>query len=180
MGLENLTHDDQKFIIEKAALGYDAEEIGYVFRNDYGKPIQTETVDEYLNSDGAQEQIALLKRVREKKAEITKEDLLNELVDLKTDIQDWREQLKDDGHGKTNNEAITNIITIIDKIGELIGELDKRTTQKADNIVNINNVQKNITHVVQHLPQEKKKDIVEQLKDDDDVEDFIIRRKSEA
>lgn len=177
MGVENLTEPDQRFIIQKAAAGYNPEEIGYLFRNDYGKPIQNKTIREYLESEGAQSEIELLKQVREKKAEVTKEDLLNDLVNYKTRLEDWLEELRSGGHGKTENEAIKNAITVVDKIAELIGELDQQTSQHADNIININNVQQNITQVVQYMPKEKKQDIAEQLAEDDDIENFVIERK---
>ncbi|MDY6788805.1 MAG: hypothetical protein SVV03_02470 [Candidatus Nanohaloarchaea archaeon] len=182
-GVASLSEDDQKFIIDRAVRGYDAAEISHMLSYNQGKPIREETVEEFLDAEDTQEKVELEKQVREKRTEITKQDLLDDLTEMKEELREWIEDLKSEGHGKTTNEAFKNVLKITNQIGELIGELDKKT-QKADNIININKseeyIQQNFTTVVQHLPKEEKEDVVKQLQDDPEVENFVIERKPEA
>lgn len=182
-GVASLSEEDRHFIIDRRVRGYDAAEISHMFSYNEGKPIREETVEEFLQAEGAQEKVALEKQIREKRTEVTKQDLLDDLTEMKEELRDWIEDLKADGHGKTANEGFKNVLKITNQIGELIGELDKKT-QRADNIININKseeyVEKNFTAVVQHLPAEEKEDVVEQLENDPDVENFAIKRKPEV
>lgn len=180
----NLTEEQRDFVTDKAKQGFDADEIKYLMSDELDLEITpTEsTLAQYIESEEAQDLIQIKESVTEKKAQITKEDLLETLVSLKDNMMEWEEQLQGTEHGMTRNEAVKNIVSVTNKIGELIGELDKKTVER-NNIVKVdemhNYVEENITQVIQHLPSSEKRSIVEQLEEDDDIEDFVIKRKGE-
>ena len=178
-----LEEETKQFIIEKATEGYeDPEEIELLLREERNLPItpSPKSIGEFLESEKAQKEIETKRSVKEKKADVTKQDLLEELVDLKDDLNRWHDELKDTEHGVTRNEAVKNIISTLDEIGKLMGEIETGggVTNNVVKVDNVNNyVKQNFNKVVKHMGREQKRDIVEELKEDEDIEDFVIKRK---
>lgn len=178
--MDALRDESKKFVIEKASRGYDADEIRHLLKEqkDLAMAPSASSIREFMESEEGQEEIEVRESVRQKKSEVTKEELVETLVDLKDELVSWQDELKDTEHGVTRNEAINNQINVVNKIGELIGELDQKGVSK--NVVKIDelnqHIEQEITQVVKYLRPEQKKDIIEQLEEDDDIEDYIIKR----
>lgn len=182
-----LDKEEKDFVIEKAAKGYEADEIEFLMQEEGDLPMSPseKSIQEFLDTDEAEEQVEIRKSIRDKKSEISKEDLVETLVDLKDDLEEWQTELKalsrNPEQGAVRNDAIKNVISTVNKIGELIGELNKGGAS-GDNIVKIdqvnNYVKKEFTQVVKHLPKDQKQNIVEQLEKDPEIEDFVIQRKT--
>lgn len=180
---DKLTEKDKKFIVDKAAEGFDSEEIVYLIQQEMDKEItvKPETVEEYLMTDDGSERLKIRKKVREKKADVEKEQLIEELVDLKETLKKRIDHLHEQDLDAISSDQVDNLLKTVDRIGEYIGELDRAGTNA--NVVKIDKsktfIQKNFTKVVNHLSKEQKQDIVEQLQDDPEIEDFIIKKRED-
>jgi len=171
------TRKEKDYIVDKAMRGYEPKEIQRLMRRDFDLEMTPSIADikNFVDSEEGEDEIEIEESIKEKKAEIAKEDLVETLVTLKDDLESWHEELKDTEHGVTRNEAVKNIIDVVNKIGELIGELDRGGV--SGNLIKIDEMQ--VNNVVQHLPKQKKQDIAEQLEKDDEIEDYVIKKRSD-
>lgn len=173
-----LPADDQSFIKEKTIEGWTPEMIGHELREN-GSMLRDQTVENYLAQEKVRREIELERQIMEKKQEVSRDDLIAELRNQMDYISNKREELEGQDE-EISSEQTKNLLKAIRQLAEMIDVLESKDSGGADNVVNINQLQQNfdITESVEYLPPEDKKDIVEQLKDDDSIEDFIIRRKS--
>jgi len=172
--MTELSEKQKDFVIENMAdADFTADELRMGFRrsDDFSYAPSTTAIESFISSDDAQEQIDTRRAFRQKRAQVAKNDLVESLVDLKEDLEAWHQELKDTEHGKTRNELVQNIMTAIERIAELQGELEREGT--SDNVVKITDI--DLTTVVRQLPAAQKRDIVEQLEDDPDIDSFAVR-----
>jgi len=178
--MAELSHDTKEFVVEYASKGYEPQEIRFLLRNEHDLAmVPTEdSIRGFVEGDEGSEMIELREDVREKKAEVTEEDLVNTLVRLKDDLEQWHRELAQTNHGETRNDAVSNIIDVVNKIGELIGELD-RGGEVQGNVVKIDEfnqaIDQDVNAVVRNLPADDVKGLAEALKDNSRVKDFMLR-----
>lgn len=175
-----LPGDDQDFIKEKTIEGWSPEMIGHELRSQ-GSMIRDETVQDYLDQDSVQRELELERRIQEKKAEVSREDLIRELKDQIEAIRQQRERLKG-SEDEVSNDATRNLLKAVRDLADMIDVLESKDEGvDADNVVHVNKLQQNfdVTQTVEYLPREKKKELVERLRDDPDVEDFAVATSGE-
>lgn len=173
-----LPRDDKDFIIEHRIDGYEPEEIGYLLRQEEDSPLRDETVEDFLATDEAQKEIELRKRIQERRADISRDVLVRELRDTMDTLKKKSERLRG-SDDEIDNDTVSNMLKTARMLGEFINELKSKDGEESNNVVNINSLEQNfdLTSSVQYLGVDDKKSIAEQLADDPDVEDFVIRRK---
>lgn len=172
-----LPQKDKEYIIEKAVEGWEPELIGYGLRNEQGSPIRDETVEEFLGQESTQGSIELEKELIEKRAEVSREDLIRELKEQIDHIKTQRQRLEGE-HDDISNDATKNLLNAVRDLADLIDVLESKDGGSANNVININSLEQNfeITSMVQHLPAEDKQSVVEQLEDDPEIEDYAIKK----
>jgi len=177
----NLMKEDREQIVEWHTQGFTPKEMSLKFAKEFqNKTITEETISEYLDRPEVKEEIETRKSIQEKEAEYTQEELIRDLKKLKEEMWAYFNDMKDEGHGITANDAAKNMLQATKQLGDY---LDAFESQSMDaNVVKINELNiNNVTHIIQQAGQEEKEDIVERLKDDPEIENFIIeRRKPEA
>jgi len=175
----DLPRDDQEKIIEKKVEGWDTELIGHWLRTEEGSPFRDETVRGFLEQEDTKDRIEKERRLVEKKAEVSREDLIRELREQIESIKAQRQRLEGD-YDDISNDTTKNLLKAVRDLADLIDVLESKDSQTSNNVVNINSLEQNfqVTNMVQHLPAEDKRSVVEQLEDDPDVEDFVIKRKN--
>jgi len=170
---------DENFIIEKAVDGWDAELIGYALRNEEDSFIRDETVREFLSEEGTAERIEKEKKLIEKQAEVSREDLIRELNQQVEILRERSEELRESENDDIGNDTTKNLLKAVKDLAEMIDVLESKEDGGASNVVNVNKLEQNfnVTKVVEHLPADEKRSIAEQLEDDPDVEDFALVKK---
>lgn len=176
----NIPRSDEDFIVSKLVEGWDPELIHYSLKNDENSPLQLSTVKSFIELDSTQERVEMEKQLQEKKAEVSREDLIRELSDQIEAIKSQRERLTGE-HDDISNDTTKNLLKAVRDLADMIDVLENKE-DGASNVVNINRLEQNIqlNKMVKHLPAEDKQDVVEQLEDDPEVEDFMIMRKDEV
>lgn len=171
--------DDQQFIIEKAVDGFTPGEISYLLELENESRITADTVEEFMETEVAEERIELQKSIQEKQAQVSREELVADLKEAKEGLKAEVEQLRENNLSEISNESVSNLISNIKLLGEFIGELQQKDSSSGGT-VNVNKLEQNfnIVQSIQYMTPEDKQDVVEQLKDDDDIEDFVIKRKA--
>lgn len=173
----NIPREDEKFIIEKAVEGWNPELIGYSLRVEQDSPITDDTVEQFLAEDDTQDRIEKEKQLIEKKAEVSREDLIRELNEQISILRERSQELRDSENDMVSNDTTKNLLKAVRDLADMIDVLEDKEGG-ANNVVNINRLEQNFNMVemVQHLPKEDKQDIVEQLEEDDDIEDFVVKK----
>jgi len=181
MGFE-VPASDAEFIRERKIDGFDAEEIAHLLRTDEGSSLTADTVKEYLEREDVQKKIELEKRIMEKRQDVSREDLIRDLRDIKDTLQDRAEVLRDKELDEISNDTVKNVLRSVEMLADMLGELKSTEGAGSANTVNINelNQEFDLTSTVQFLPPEDKRSVVEQLEDDPEVEDFMILRQDEV
>jgi len=173
----NIPAEDEDFIIEKAIEGWEAELIAHELRkqNEMDIGLREETVEEFLEKDSIQQRIEREKRIQEKKAEVSREDLVRELSEQIDILRSRSKELRDSENDEIGNDTTKNLLKAVRDLADMIDVLDEKDDSRP-NVVKINNLEQNFNMVemVQHLPKEDKKSIAEQLEDDPDVEEFAV------
>jgi len=178
--MAELSHDTKEFVVEYASKGYEPQEIRFLLRSEHDLAmVPTEdSIRSFVESEAGSERIDLRQEVRRKKAEVTEEDLVNTLVRLKDDLEQWHQELAQTNHGETRNDAVSNIVDVVNKIGELIGELDRGGGVQG-NVVKIDEfnqaIDQDVNAVVRNLPADDVKGLAEALKANSRVKDFMLR-----
>jgi len=178
----SLPADDEEFIIEKTVDGYTPEEVTYMLRKEEDSALREETVREFLGQESVAEKIELEKSIQEKNAEVSRDELIRDLKEQKEILKNKSQSLRDKGEDEVSNDTVKNLLTAIKDLAEMIDVLESKD-DATNNVININSLEQNfdITKSVEYLPKEDKKDLVEQLEDDPDIEDFaVIRRRDET
>jgi len=175
-----LPADDQEFIKQKTIEGWTVEMIGHELRSNKSF-LQDDTIEEYLAQEHVQEEIELEKQIMEKQQEVSRDDLIRELAEQKDYLVDKRRELEGENE-EISSEQTKTLLKAIRQLAEMIDVLDAKDSGGADNVVNINKLEQNfdITESVQYLPAEDKRSVVEQLRDDDSIEDFMIIKKDDS
>jgi len=173
----NIPREDEKFIVEKAVEGWSPELIGYSLREEENSPITDDTVEEFLAEESTQDRIEKEKQLIEKKAEVSREDLIRELNEQISILRERSQELRDSENDMISNDTTKNLLKAVRDLADMIDVLEDKEGG-ANNVVNINKLEQNfeLTQMVQHLPKEEKQDIVEQLEKDDDIEDFVVKK----
>ena len=163
-----LSEDQKEFVIDHLSRAeFDVSELRHLFADSDRfefRPSEQE-LEEYVSSDRCREQVEVRRSVREKRAQVAQEDLVETLVTLKDDLEDWHVELKDTHAGDVRNDLISNIMTAVERIGELQGELQREGT--ARNEVKIADV--DVSNVVGRLPESKQVEVAEALEGSDAV-----------
>lgn len=175
-----LPESDRQTIIEKASYGWKPDEISLHLRQEEGSRITEESIEDYLSTGDARQEIDVRQRLRDKKADVAKEELVSDLRDVKDTLIDRAEELRENEMDDISNDTVSNLIDNIKLLGEFIGELQDKE-DSASGIVNVNKLEQNfdVTNAVQYMPAEQKQGVVEQLQDDPDVENFVIQKQGE-
>lgn len=164
----SLSENQKDFIVEHGADGFEPDEISYLFKEQEDLPITEDTIGEYLESQEGQNKVDIRQRVRQKKANVTREELLEDLVNTKDRLKQFATEMQEEGHGVTSNEAYKNLLNSIEKLGKFIGELEQYTTN--NNMIMINeaqeHIQDNFQKVAKFLPEEQKRAVVNDLTDE--------------
>jgi len=110
---------------------------------------------------------------------VSREDLIRELKTQMDYIKQQRQRLEGD-NDEISSEETKNLLKAVRTLADLIDVLEDKQ-QSQSNVVHINKLEQNVNMVemVEHLPPGDKKSVVQQLEDDPDVEDFVIKRKGE-
>jgi len=176
--MTDLPREDEKFIIQKTVDGFEPEEVEYLLREEQNSPIRAQTIEGFLEQDSVQERLEVVRSVQEKKAEISREDLIRELSEQKDYIVEQRKRLQG-SNDDISDQQTKNLLKAIRQLAEMIDVLQQKDSEGGGNVVNINRLEQSfdVTNSVQYLPAEDKRSVVEQLQDDPDVEDFVIKQK---
>jgi len=171
----NIPSDDEDFIIEKAVDGYQPDEIAFLIREEQNSHVAQDSITEFLDSGYADKQIDMRRRVRERKADVGREELISDLKEVKDNLITRSEELRKREMDEINNEKISTLISNIKLLGEFIGEL-RQKEKDSGGVVNVNKLEQNfnVVQAVQYMPEEDKKEVAQQLADDPSVEDFAI------
>ena len=94
---------------------------------------------------------------------------------MKDEMWTYLQQLQDGDKNMSANDAASNMLTATKQLGDYLDAFDN--TSSSANVVKINELNvTNITNIVKQMPKEKKEDIVSQLEDDPEIENFMIQR----
>jgi hypothetical protein len=176
-----LPDKEAEIAVEKTVDGWTPAEIAYHLKKNHDSSVRESTITEFLEQDEIQKQIELEKSVQEKRAEVSRDELLRDLREQKEILHEHSRSLRERDEDEISNDTVSNLIKAIRTMAEMIDTLESKEEGGADNVININSLEQNfdITSTVEYLPPEDKRSIVEQLEDDPDVEDFAIVRKDE-
>jgi len=171
-----IPESDKKIIIEKASYGWQPDEISLHLRGE-GSRVTEDSVEAFLGTEKAQDEIDVRKRLRDRKADVAKEELVSDLRDVKDTLIDRAEELRKNEMDDISNDTVSNLIDNIKLLGEFIGELQDKE-DSAGGVVNVNKLEQNfdVTNAVQYMPAEEKESVVEKLRDDPEVENFVIQK----
>lgn len=174
----DLPREEEKFIVEKAVEGWEPDLIGHSLRTEKGSPVTDESVEEFLGLESTQERIEKEKRLIEKRAEVSREDLIRELNEQISILRERSEHLRNSKNDDIGNDTTKNLLKAVRDLADMIDVLESKEGS-TNNTVNINKLEQNIqlNQMVEHLPREEKRDLVEQLEEDPDIQDFVIERK---
>lgn len=172
----SIPKSDQDFIVDKLVEGWEIELIHYAIRNEKGSPLQFSTVKSFAESEDVERRVEMEKELMEKKAEVSREDLIRELRDQIEAIKSQRERLEGE-HDDISNDTTKNLLKAVRDLADMIDVLESKEGSTS-NVVNINRLEQNIqlNKMVKHLPKEDKKDVLEQLEDDPEIEDFVVKK----
>lgn len=177
----DLPDDEQDFIVERAVEGYEPELIHYELEkapSDKYVTLTLDTVRRFIESDYGQEMIDLERRVQEKKAEVSREELIRDLKEQKRILMERSKQLRDNDLDEINNDTVSTILKSVRMLGEFIDELQSKDAG-VPGTVNINKLDIDLTQNVQYLSRDEKLDVVEALENDDSIKDFAVVKKKE-
>lgn len=177
----DLPSDEQDFIVERAVEGYEPELIHYELEkapSDKYVTLTLDTVRRFIESDYGQEMIDLERRVQEKKAEVSREELIRDLKEQKRILMERSKQLRDNDLDEINNDTVSTILKSVRMLGEFIDELQSKDTG-VPGTVNINKLDIDLTQNVRYLSRDEKLDVVEALENDDSIKDFAVIKKKE-
>lgn len=176
-----IAEEDKKYIIEKVVEGFETDEIHYLFKQDCDNVLTESTINNFIESEEGASLIDLERRVQEKKSEVGREELIKDLKEQKEILKERSRQLRENDLDEINNETINTVFKSIRMLGEFIDELSTEDEAKAGT-VNINRLEQHfdLTQTIKYLPPEDKKSIIQQLKDDESIEDYVIVRKEDA
>lgn len=174
----DIPKDDQKYIIEKTVDGYSPEQIAYLLKEEEDSYVGVSAVKQFIGSDQAQNKIQMVEGIRKRKAEVTRKELITDLKEAKEGLKTEIEKLREKDRADISNESMSNLISNIKLLGEFIGELQQETPEQTGTI-NINKLEQNFNfkQAIQYMPPEDKKTVAEQLADDPDVQDYIIKKQ---
>lgn len=163
----SLTREGKEFVKDALARNsdFDYKELTYMLRRDIKEKVTFDTVKEFVQDEETQEEIETLRSMYEKKAEVTKQDLVNELVSLKKQISEQVESFEEAGQSRSMNDAVKNILKTIELIGEVTDAL-KEKERVNNNLVKVDSVEQNINFILKNMPRSKKKKLVKDLTDD--------------
>jgi len=132
-----LPQEDRDFILDHALEGYTDKEIAYMLRNETDSLLREETVKDFLSSEAAQDEIELRKSIQEKRAEMSRDDLIRKIRDTMDSLDAKRERLKGE-NDEIDSQTVQNILKAARQLAELIDVLESKDGDGADNVVNIN------------------------------------------
>ena len=174
----DLPQDDQDFIIRHVVDGYKPDEIAFLLKTDHGSRVREDNVRNFLGTEYAKNAVDMRRRIQERKAEVSREELVADLKEAKEGLKEEIQKLRESNHNDISNDTMSNLISNIKLLGEFIGELQNKD-EAAGGVVNVNKLEQNFNFVqaIQYMPKDEKKSIAEQLAEDPEVEDFAIMRK---
>ena len=176
----DLPGDDKDFIVEHLVEGYEPDEIKYLLQEERGSHIGEETIRKYAGTDEADNAIDMRRRIQERKAEVSREELVADLKEAKEGLKSEIQELREANHNDISNDTMSNLISNIKLLGEFIGELQDKD-QSSSGTVNVNKLEQNIniSKSIQYLPASEKKDLATELANDPDVEDYVVVKNEE-
>jgi len=175
----DIPSDDQKYIINKTVEGYTPEQITYLLREEEGSYVNEDGVKQFIGKTKTQEKIEMVEEIQKRKAEVTRKELITDLKEAKEGLKTEIEKLRENDRADISNESMSNLISNIKLLGEFIGELQQETPEQTGT-VNINKLEQNFNfkQAIQYMPPEDKQNVAEQLAEDPDVQDYIIKREA--
>ena len=175
----NFPREHEQFIVEKTVEGFEPSEIELLMERKYNAPYDAEEIKGFVQKDSTEERVETEKSIQEKQAQLSRDDLIVELRNLMDSLVEKRERLEGE-QDEIDSATVSNMLKLVRQLGEYIEVLESKDSGATNNVVNINELEQNfdLTQSVQFLPAEDKRDVVEQLKDDDEIEDFVIKRKT--
>lgn len=169
--------EHEEFMVDKTVEGFEPAEIRLLMERRFNAPYSEEEIAGFVGRDGTQERVETERSIQEKQAQLSRDDLVVELRGLMDSLVEKRERLegRDD---EVDSATVGNMLKLVRQLGEYIEVLESKDGGATNNVVNINELEQNfdLTQSVQFLPAEDKRDVVRQLQDDPDVEDFVIKR----
>lgn len=167
--MPRLPDEVKRFIVDKASKGFEPDEIYYMLRHENETPVSEQSVMDWLATDEAADEIRMRQKIRAKKADVQEDELKEDLVTLKAEIQERIEILHEQDLDTISSDHIRNLLETIDKLGEWIEALDRKGTSET-NVVKINEVEQHIEHnpmlVIKQLPEKQQRDLLYDLSDE--------------
>lgn len=170
-----LPEDDRQYIVDHLVEGYTPEEIALLLKNDQDSHVSQDTVEELAATDEIQDEVETQRMIQEKKANVSREELVADLKEAKQALKEQFRELRQSEHDDISNDTMSNLTSNIKLLGEFIGELQQKDSN-AGGTVNINKLEQNFefNQAIKYMPAEKKREAAEMLAEDPDVEDFAI------
>jgi len=169
----NIPESDKDFIEEKAVDGFTAEEIHFMLGRN-GVALTLQTVKDYLNLQETQERLELRRSIQEKKQELGRGELIEELRDQISILRERSEELRESENDEISNDTTKNLLKAIRQVAEMIDVLEaKDRGSSGGNVVNINQIS-DFKQVVRHMPRGSKEELAEQLAEDEDVAGVFV------
>jgi len=176
--ISTLSKKEREQIVEWSTKNFTPKEIALKLAksDDFPGTTTESTIEDYLSREEVQEEMQVRKDIKEKEAEYSQEELIRDLKNLKEEMWSYFHSSKEQGHGMTANDAAKNMLQATKQLGDYLDAFESKSMDA--NVVKINELNiNNLTKVVKKMPQEQKRDIVEQLEDDPEIEDFVIKRR---
>jgi len=173
---ENLSKGDRQQIVDwRVEKNLTPEEMSLKFAREDDISITARTISKYLARDSVQDEIQTMEDIQEKESQYDQEELIRDLKKMKEEMWSYLKEMKDDGHGVTANEAAKNMLKATKQLGDYLDAFDSQSLDA--NVIKINELNvNNINNIVQQMPTEEKKNVVKQLEEDPEVENFMIQR----
>jgi len=171
-----LTREIENYIKHTLASNEDfsAEELKYMIREDFDAPINNaEHIKNFIEKEETQRDIETIRSAMEKRAKVTKQDLVNELISLKKQISSQIDDFKNDNKSRSMNEAVKNVLSTIELIGEVTDALKEKEAVN-NNLVYIDSIEQNINQIVKKMPKSKKKELIKDMSDEVGI---VVKKK---
>ena len=148
---------------------FTAEELQIMLDQEFNDFFSVDTVREFLEKEETKERIESVSELMDKRAEYTKQDLKAELVRVKEKISKQVDELYSEGRSRSSNEATSNLLDSIKLLGDAIDALgnEKKVSNNYINVKEANSfVNNNVKVFVKNLPDDVKRELVEDLSDE--------------
>ena len=148
---------------------FTAEELQIMLDQEFNDFFSVDTVRKFLEKEETKKRIESVSELMDKRAEYTKQDLKAELVRVKEKISKQVDELYSEGRSRSSNEATSNLLDSIKLLGDAIDALgnEKKVSNNYINVKEANSfVNNNVKVFVKNLPDDVKRELVEDLSDE--------------